>query len=394
VKKIGLRFATVLLVVLSSLTLLRAQEPTPEPVPLSAVPPLVYRYDCIPPERADGTGIFQTGFVRPTGLPLDIAAHVDGNPGSRVTGIVSTSRSYSYVRDFAARWGEYNDFDATTYWVYQIVPDENFVDVTATWQRTRDSIASDPNLAYTGAASQLRSFRAIDVFTHEYEFASLGTIPTSRILMASEYNSTTQQWIRNVLNPNANFGMVATVHPNTYPLGTWRENTYVYNLPGTPYVDDVNEGASAGFVCETVAEPEDANRSTRSVAVAIEQDTCAGAVQTVLNTIPANTPAGFGILKSQTANVLSGDYRQWVDINGDGYADYCRLIGNNTKVSCIINDQLNFKTSIDNASGYTVDGGWSSVANGNRDWLPANGGQTGMYCRSVDNNAVKCDEIF
>jgi hypothetical protein len=88
------------------------------------------------------------------------------------------------------------------------------------------------------------------------------------------------------------------------------------------------------------------------------------------------------------------DSRAMVDINGDGYADYCRLIGNNTKVSCIINDRLNFKTSIDNATDYTVDGGWSSVANGNRDWLAANGGQTGMYCRSVDTKAVKCDEIF
>jgi hypothetical protein len=75
-----------------------------------------------------------------------------------------------------------------------------------------------------------------------------------------------------------------------------------------------------------------------------------------------------------------------VDIDGDGYADFCRLTAASNltdptkpaQMSCLINDIIRPET----------------VQTGDLAWLTANGLQTGQYCRVRADNHFACTAIY
>jgi hypothetical protein len=402
VKNIGLRFATGLLIVLSSLAVAQAQAPAPLPAPPTVAappaPPLVYRYDLLAPWN-NGQGIFEIGFQRDPNASRDIARHIELESTDHSSALISTSSSFDYVQSFASRWLQYDDINNTTYYIYDIIPGPNFVDVAQTYRRTVANMAD----------SYARTTLSVQpgLFTNEREFSAIVQIPRERIVRARLFNMNGQQ-IAELQNPNYDPSLTPEIHPDTYPLGAFRNYYYAYNLPGRPVVV-----VTGDFVCETLAAyqvPRD-KRSTDS-ADPDSTDSCAGVTQTLQATIPLSTPAGFGNVANQTVSVYPGDYRQWVDVNGDGYADFCRLTkasnpADPTKpvqMSCLINDHENFLTSIDGSSSYNIELNLEltnpgvmrdeSVQTGDLAWLTGSGRQIGQYCRVRNDYNLACTGIY
>jgi len=96
-----------------------------------------------------------------------------------------------------------------------------------------------------------------------------------------------------------------------------------------------------------------------------------------------STGSGFG------ADIISGELdaskdagRAWVDANGDGKADYCRVVAASGTVRCLLSTGAGFGADI--ASG-AIDAG----ADAGRAWVDVNGDGKADYCRVV-GNAVRC----
>ena len=94
-----------------------------------------------------------------------------------------------------------------------------------------------------------------------------------------------------------------------------------------------------------------------------------------------STGAGFG--QTITSGVVDWGLpqgRAWVDVNGDGKADYCRLIGNvnnqSSYISCTLSTGTGFGQTI--TSG-VVDWGYAD----GRAWVDENGDGKADYCRTV-----------
>ena len=100
-----------------------------------------------------------------------------------------------------------------------------------------------------------------------------------------------------------------------------------------------------------------------------------------------STGTGFGATYS--SGVIDWGYaegRQWVDFNGDGKADYCRLVGNtnnvSSSVSCTVSTATGFGTTY---SSGVIDWGYPS----GRQWTDYNGDGKADFCRLVgDTNNV------
>lgn len=102
-----------------------------------------------------------------------------------------------------------------------------------------------------------------------------------------------------------------------------------------------------------------------------------------------STDLGFGITVYSSAAVDRGydtGGQQWVDFNGDGLADYCRLIGNTNNVSshlsCTLSTGAGFGVTI--TSG-VEDWGYTS----GRQWVDVNGDGMADFCRRVGNLASR-----
>jgi hypothetical protein len=92
-----------------------------------------------------------------------------------------------------------------------------------------------------------------------------------------------------------------------------------------------------------------------------------------------STGTGFGATyRSATLDWGAGPDRAWADVNGDGRADYCRRVGtaSDSHVSCTLSTGTGFGATI--VSG-ALD--WGKV--GSRTWVDANGDGRADYCRVV-----------
>ena len=94
-----------------------------------------------------------------------------------------------------------------------------------------------------------------------------------------------------------------------------------------------------------------------------------------------STGAGFGA--TVTSGVLDwgyGEGRQWVDFNGDGLADYCRVVGavngQSSHVQCTLSTGAGFGATV--TSG-VLDWGYGE----GRQWVDFNGDGLADYCRRV-----------
>jgi len=96
---------------------------------------------------------------------------------------------------------------------------------------------------------------------------------------------------------------------------------------------------------------------------------------------------GTGFNQTVTSNSLDwgfDDGRAWVDHDGDGMIDYCRVIGSNNQVRCTLSTGSGFGTEY--TSG-TLDGGY----NEGRAWVDFNADGKADYCRVIGaNNQVRC----
>jgi YD repeat-containing protein len=102
-----------------------------------------------------------------------------------------------------------------------------------------------------------------------------------------------------------------------------------------------------------------------------------------------STANGFG--EDRLSPIIDWGFpegRAWVDVNGDGRADYCRVVGggSNQRVQCLLSTSDGFGEEIQSPVidwGFPVD----------RSWVDVNGDGRADYCRVVgggDNQRVRC----
>jgi hypothetical protein len=316
VKNIGLRFATVLFAVLTSLTTLQAQV-TPPPAP-QAVTTRVFRYDTRPPLGPDG--IFLKGFHRDPTNSWNLSRHVAWDYASSSTVFISTTSNFNYAQRLGLAWWDSPEnpnqrSPQQTYWIYEIVPDLNFVDVSATYFRTL--AATDPTSRYYWALNEQR-----ETFTRESEFAAIADIDNTRIARATLYNMEGQM-LMTAQNELFNAAVTPAVHPNDFPLGQERGQYFGFDIGAA------TGGSSDGFVCnDTISETSQRKKRETDLNDPTVTGTavdCLDVKQNLLAEMPVNTPAGFGSTMNLTPPVPPGDYRQWVDVDGDGLTDLCVL---------------------------------------------------------------------
>ena len=193
-KNIGLRFAAVLFIVLSSLTAAQAQAPR-----------RVYRYDARGPEE-----IFANGFVRDPFKSRNLALQVQHDATYTSSAFISTTSRLDYAIRYANGWIANFNPQQATYWIYEIVPGPNFVDVAASYRET--VAAMEPGYARTQLDEEENTY------TREFEYAAIALIETQRIVRATQYNVNGGAPIveENLLyQPN----LTPEIRPGYYPLG-------------------------------------------------------------------------------------------------------------------------------------------------------------------------------
>ena len=105
-----------------------------------------------------------------------------------------------------------------------------------------------------------------------------------------------------------------------------------------------------------------------------------------------STGTGFGSeIQSRAIDWGHDQGRQWLDVNGDGKADYCRLVGNvnhtDSHVKCLLSTGTGFGPEIDSP---VVDWGYDE----GRSWADVNGDGRPDYCRVVgvaSSQSVTCN---
>ncbi len=304
VKNIRLRCAIALLVVLGAVSAAQAQTP----------PEYVYKLSRLSPDV-----IFANGFLAPATHPmdgptLDLGRHLQR--GDQPNAYVSTTAT----RGLAVHLGEWYDEDpnaaeGSSYWIYTIVPDATFVDVDATVQRTITDLPADSGLrAYLQRTSLS--------FPFFREYAAQWQIAPGRIISAEQFNARTgvSQGIR-TNEPAVDANPTAAIHPNNVALGHLRDVYYGYTPPAAAGNSVV--AVPEGFLCGANGTGPVVSRRERSTDSTGSGD-CPDIPETVVVQIPLNTPAGFGSTMNFTT-VPPGDYRQWVDVDGDGLTDLCVL---------------------------------------------------------------------
>ena len=98
-----------------------------------------------------------------------------------------------------------------------------------------------------------------------------------------------------------------------------------------------------------------------------------------------STGAGFGQTWSAPGLDLGwASGRAWTDFNGDGRADYCRIVGNSYQsAQCTVSTPTGFGATY--ASG-VIDTGYDA----GRAWVDVNGDHMADYCRVVGGYRVTC----
>ena len=196
------------------------------------IPKFVYRASPSKPEDK-----FKNGFVRDRTLSTDLGLHISGDSGDS-TAFISTTSNRDYARQFATSyaigWWYVREF-----FVYEIIPQNNFIDLEATYLRTMTNSTTTAELR-----TALENSR--DTFTRENEFSALYEIRPETIVSATrfEFDSNTRQFVqRETIENNitrisrSNPQIVASLHDNNFPLGTFNGMQIQYNQ------------VSSGFAC-------------------------------------------------------------------------------------------------------------------------------------------------
>ncbi|KAB8039874.1 hypothetical protein GCL60_06315 [Silvanigrella paludirubra] len=135
---------------------------------------------------------------------------------------ISTSANKDYVIENARRSALLDIFNEESPWrrnyfyVYEIIPNEDFVSVTETYQRELNSAFDDPIRFH-----QLDNLYSL--YTNTNEFAAIGRISTRNIVSATRYEFDLEimDFIEGITIPNPHYdtNLVPAVHLNNYPIG-------------------------------------------------------------------------------------------------------------------------------------------------------------------------------
>ncbi|APJ03086.1 ricin-type beta-trefoil lectin domain protein [Silvanigrella aquatica] len=206
-----------------------------EGINLRSVPKVVYRATPSKPDK-----VFKNGFSRSREGHTNLALHIGSETGDLSTAMISTTSNFEYANYYAAMYAQ-TYWQVDYYYIYEIIPQNNFIDVTATYERTLSETQ------HLGRRAGLESLRR--QFTHEYEYVALYMIRPETILAATRYelNFDTGEYEHRetIFNENAQTNIMPEIHPNNYPLGTVDGVEYPFvnkdclfnpNNTGTPFV--------------------------------------------------------------------------------------------------------------------------------------------------------------
>ncbi|RDB36192.1 MAG: hypothetical protein DCC88_06325 [Spirobacillus cienkowskii] len=198
------------------------------------IPNRVYRTSPSAPKEK-----FLLGFSRSTNYHTDLGLHITGDPG-QFSGFISTTSNRQYAVSFAQAYAM-GWWNVREFYLYEIVPQNNFVSVTDTYERALRE-TDNPIIR-----QQLENLRHI--YTWENEYAALYEIHPETIISATRYefdmNSrrfVEREEIVNTVTRESRTEphVIPMLHPDTYSIGTYRNVYYSYN------------GTSAGFACAEV----------------------------------------------------------------------------------------------------------------------------------------------
>ena len=196
------------------------------------IPKFVYRSSPSKPEDK-----FKNGFVRDRSLSTDLGSHISGDSGD-TTAFISTTSNQDYARQvatsYAMGWWYVREF-----FVYEIIPQSNFVDLAETYSRT---------LTNSTTSTELRTAleNSHDTFTRESEYSALYEIRPETIISATrfEFDSVSRQFLQretienNVTRIDRNNPQIEpSLHENNFPLGTFRSMQIQF------------DHVSSGFAC-------------------------------------------------------------------------------------------------------------------------------------------------
>jgi hypothetical protein len=195
------------------------------------IPNRVYRSSPSAPKEK-----FLLGFSRSTSYHTDLGLHITGDPG-QFSGFISTTSNRQYAVSFAQAYG-IGWWHVREFYLYEIVPQNNFVSVTDTYERVLRE-TENPVIR-----QQLENLRHI--YTWENEYAALYEIHPETIISATRYEFDMnlrrfverEEIINTVTRESRTVPhVIPMLHPDTYSIGTYRSVNYSYN------------GTSAGFAC-------------------------------------------------------------------------------------------------------------------------------------------------
>ncbi len=103
-----------------------------------------------------------------------------------------------------------------------------------------------------------------------------------------------------------------------------------------------------------------------------------------------STGTGFGQTPIVSGVIDSGweEFRQWVDFNGDGKADYCRLLSSMQEVACTISTGTGFGQTYFSGAIDLSQSIWEGFSA--RQWVDFNGDGKADYCRFKNNQMGEC----
>ncbi|WGL59747.1 hypothetical protein QEJ31_14535 [Pigmentibacter sp. JX0631] len=247
------------------------------------IPKFVYRAS---PSKPDDK--FRYGFIRDRALSTDLGLHISGDSGDS-TAFISTTANRDYARQFATSyamgWWHVREF-----YVYEIIPQSNFIDLEATYTRTITNSTTSPELR-----ASLENARY--TFTRENEYSALYEIRPETIISATrfEFDSNTRQFVQhetienNITRVDRNNPQIdASLHENNFPLGTFNSMQIQYNqtssgfacyIPNTSSnIRKKRDGNEKNYICpysgkniyETVQSPEEIfNKNTFKIKIEI-----------------------------------------------------------------------------------------------------------------------------
>lgn len=106
-----------------------------------------------------------------------------------------------------------------SFYVYQIVPDRNFISVIDTYKKELALASKERSPNRFDTLVRLSSF-----YTNREEYVALGSIKSSHIVSATRYYFSVKDmnFIKGItqINPYFDKNIIAVVHPNNYPIGT------------------------------------------------------------------------------------------------------------------------------------------------------------------------------